>query len=104
VLTGAKSSSGCPGGRISKKRGIQVHKDMTQMAAEAHGLRPGQIGRLMGAAGQLLVVAVLAVAFFIAPALQGINLEADQSSGANAVTRAADAAAAQEASRLVGRR
>lgn len=70
------------------------------MAGEQHGLRPAQVNRLLGAVGRILVVAALSVAFFLAPALQGINLEADQSAVANAATRAADAAASSEVVRL----
>jgi hypothetical protein len=81
-----------------------VQNNMTQTAGEPHGLRPAQAGRVLGAVGQILVVALLGVAFFLAPALQGINLEADQSPGASAASRSADAAAAQEARALVSRR
>lgn len=74
------------------------------MAGEAHALRPAQVTRLLGVAGRAMVVALLAIGFFLAPALQGINLEADQSAGANAATRAADAAAAKEAHNLLALR
>jgi hypothetical protein len=98
-----------PFGRASvegeARSGVQdVQKDMTQSAGMPLGLRRPQASRLMGAAGQIMVVALLALAFFLAPALQGINLEADQSAGANAATRAADAAAVQQAQHLVSQR
>lgn len=73
---------------------------MTQMAGEPHGLRPAQVGRVLATVGRVLAVALLAVGFFLAPALQGINLEADQSVGTNAATRAADATASAEVVRL----
>lgn len=77
-----------------------VQNNMTQSAVEPRDLRPAQAGRLWAAAGQILIVGLLGVAFFLAPALQGISLEADQSAGANAATRAADAAASAEVIRL----
>lgn len=46
--------------------------------------------------GRLLTVTGLAVAFFLAPTLQGINLVADQSAGATESTRTADEVAAAE--------
>jgi hypothetical protein len=60
-------------------------------------------GWSMGRSRQLLTIALLALAFFLAPALQGINLVADQSSLAPQSTRAADKAASDEAQRLVSR-
>lgn len=74
---------------------------MTHTAGDPQGLRPVPTAWVLGKAGQVLVVALLGIAFFLAPALQGINLEADQSSGANATSRAADAAASAEAVRLI---
>lgn len=77
---------------------------MTQLAGEPRDLRPAQASRVWAAAGQMLIVGLLGLAFFLAPALQGINLEADQSAGANAATRAADAAASAEVIRLADAR
>ena len=81
-----------------------MQNDMTQLAGEPRDLRPAQARRLWAAAGQILIVGLLGLAFFLAPALQGINLEADQSAGADAATRAADAAASAEVIRLTDAR
>lgn len=51
----------------------------------------------------ILVTAGLALAFFLAPALQGINLVADQSPVATEASRAADRAASSEVATLVTR-
>lgn len=83
------------------RSGVQdVQKDMTQSAGMPEGLRREQGSRLIGAAGQVMVILLLAVAFLLAPALQGINLEANQGHGASSALRAADAAASTEAVRL----
>ncbi len=58
-------------------------------------------GRFRGRSRQVLIVALLALAFFLAPALQGINLVADQSLPASQSSRAADKAASDEAQRLI---
>jgi hypothetical protein len=52
---------------------------------------------------KLLVVALLAVGFFLAPTLQGINLVADQSAGATVSSRTADDVAAAEVLRMLER-
>lgn len=60
-------------------------------------------GRFRGRFQQLLALALFALAFFLAPALLGINLVAEQSSRASQSTRAADKAASDEAQRLIAR-
>ncbi len=49
----------------------------------------------------MAVVTVLAIGFFLVPALQGINLVADQSAGVTQSTRSADQMAAAEVLRLL---
>ena len=88
-----------PGGQVGTDR---VATNPTQMDAHPQ-VRPARgAARLVGIVVRCLAVSALGLAFFLAPALQGINLEADQSVGGNSATRAADRAAAQEALRLAG--
>jgi hypothetical protein len=77
-----------------------VQNELTQMGAHPQAAHPGVVNRLAALSARVSAVVLLGLAFFLAPALQGINLEANQANGANAVTRAADSAASAEVLRL----
>ncbi len=78
-----------------------MKNELTQVGPHPQAA-PGRIaGRMAALSARALVVALFALAFFLAPTLQGISLEADQSTGISSASRAADEAAAREANRLV---
>jgi uncharacterized membrane protein len=63
--------------------------------------RPARQGsRIRRTVEQLVVLGALTLGFLIAPTLQGLTLVADQSAGASAAIRTADAAASAEVVRL----
>jgi hypothetical protein len=80
-----------------------VQDNASPMESETSLSRDRKGLRRMGLSRQLLTIALLGLAFFLAPALQGINLVADQSSGATESTRAADRTASEEAVQLTSR-
>ena len=79
-----------------------VQTELTQMGAHPQAKLPRGGNRLAAVSGRACVVILLGLGFFLAPALQGINLEADQSASGSPASRTADEAAAREALRLVG--
>ncbi len=74
------------------------------MERHPHRLRRGQELRILPQIRDAVVVVGLALAFFLAPALQGIKLIADQSTSATALTLMADQTAATEVKQLISRR
>ena len=77
-----------------------MQNELTQMGAHPQAAHPVGVNRLAALAARVSAVVLLGLAFFLAPALQGINLEANQANGTNAAMRAADAAASAEVVRL----
>lgn len=77
-----------------------MQNELKLMGAHPQAAHPGVVNRLAALCARVASVVLLGLGFFLAPALQGINLEANQANGANAAMRAADAAAAAEVAGL----
>jgi hypothetical protein len=78
----------------------KVKNELTQMGAHPQAAPSWNGGRVAATSAKALAVALLGLAFFLAPTLQGISLVADQGVGGSSATRAADEVAAREADRL----
>lgn len=80
----------------------QVDDSLTPLGSDLQPAGAGRERPMRRVLGKLVVVGLLALAFFLVPTLQGISLIADQSAGETQSTRAADNVATAEVLRLVG--